>query len=98
MTEPELIAARLASAPWFPLSAPDGPIAVRDSVAHVEVDGSTVNICVTDAAGTKREYRARIELVSGECRHCTVPVDSGDICTFCSTYVPPAQPGAAAVT
>lgn len=26
------------------------------------------------------------------CRHCTVPVDSGDTCGFCSTYVPPTTP------
>ena len=92
MTELGLIAQRLAGSPWFPLSASGGPVAVRDSVAHVEVDGDTVTICVTDAVGAKREYRARVELVSGECRHCTVPVDRGDICTFCRTYVPPESP------
>lgn len=24
-----------------------------------------------------------------KCRHCTVPVDHGDVCTFCATYTPP---------
>lgn len=24
-----------------------------------------------------------------QCVHCTVPTDSGDICTFCRHYVPP---------
>lgn len=27
-----------------------------------------------------------------ECKHCTVPTDSGDVCSFCRTYVPPAPP------
>lgn len=27
--------------------------------------------------------------VSHECRHCTVRVDSGDVCSFCQTYTPP---------
>jgi len=27
--------------------------------------------------------------INGQCRHCTVPVDSGDTCAFCSSYVPP---------
>lgn len=155
MTEPELIAQHLAGSPWFPLPAPQGPVAVRDSAGHAEADGNTVRICVTDADGTKREYQAKVVLVpdngapedfsllapvavpagvtagqwrthesgrlvrdlsdgtvqeghggifdaagharvepnSVQCQHCTVPVDSGDICTFCSTYVPPAQPG-----
>ncbi len=26
------------------------------------------------------------------CRHCTVPVDSGDVCNFCASYTPPACP------
>lgn len=26
-----------------------------------------------------------------DCRHCTVPADDGDVCTFCSTYRPPAD-------
>lgn len=25
-----------------------------------------------------------------QCKHCTVPVDSGDTCAFCATYTPPA--------
>lgn len=128
----------MASAPWFPI--PTGAVGQRDSVAHVEVDGSTVNICVTDAAGVKREYQAQVVAVSDggtrddfsllapvpvpagvtaglwdtdakghlvrtlsdgrvqrgngdiivHCKHCTVPVDSGDTCNFCQTYVPPA--------
>lgn len=69
--EAHLIAARLASASWFPLSAPDGPVAVRDSVAHVEVDGDVVDITVTDHNGSRREYFARVELVR------TVPNDHG---------------------
>lgn len=24
-----------------------------------------------------------------ECKHCSVPVDTGDSCTFCSSYTPP---------
>lgn len=28
--------------------------------------------------------------VPQQCRHCTVPVDDGDTCGFCKTYVPPA--------
>lgn len=62
MTEPERIAARLASAPWFPI--PTGTEGQRDSVAHVDVDGNTLNICVTDHAGAKREYRAQVVQVS----------------------------------
>lgn len=27
-----------------------------------------------------------------QCRHCTVPVESGDTCTFCASYVPPETP------
>jgi len=27
---------------------------------------------------------------TAECRHCTVPVETGDTCSFCTTYVPPA--------
>lgn len=30
-----------------------------------------------------------------ECRHCTVPVEEGDICTFCRSYTPPPTPGPA---
>ena len=29
---------------------------------------------------------------SPQCRHCTVPIDSGDICAFCQSYTPP-SPG-----
>ncbi|OBC12608.1 hypothetical protein A5784_32790 [Mycobacterium sp. 852013-50091_SCH5140682] len=94
MTEQEEIAARLASASWFPI--PTGIVGQRDSVAHVEVDGDVVDITVTDHNGSRREYYARVELVctvpadiTGQCRHCTVPVDSGDTCTFCRIYVPP---------
>lgn len=71
MTEPEKIAQHLAGSPWFALPAPEGPVAVRDSVAHVEVDGDVVDITVTDHNGTKREYYARVELVR------TVPTDHG---------------------
>ncbi|WP_244605142.1 hypothetical protein [Mycobacterium attenuatum] len=28
--------------------------------------------------------------IVGECGHCTVPVDDGDVCAFCATYTPPA--------
>ncbi|NOP97918.1 hypothetical protein [Mycolicibacterium fortuitum] len=24
-----------------------------------------------------------------ECKHCTIPIDSGDTCAFCDTYTPP---------
>jgi hypothetical protein len=60
------IAQRLASSPWFPLPGSethDGR-RVRDSVAHVEVDGNVVTICVTDHDGVKREYQATVALVS----------------------------------
>lgn len=79
----------MAGSPWFLSPGPAGSIAVRDSVVHVEADGRVVTATVTDHDGTKREYRARVELVSGQCRYCTVPVDSGDTCTFCAAYTPP---------
>ncbi|MCV7159366.1 hypothetical protein H7J55_18015 [Mycolicibacterium brisbanense] len=25
-----------------------------------------------------------------QCKHCTVPTDGGDTCSFCATYTPPA--------
>ncbi|WP_082963399.1 hypothetical protein [Mycolicibacterium peregrinum] len=25
-----------------------------------------------------------------QCKHCTIPIDSGDTCAFCATYTPPA--------
>lgn len=28
-------------------------------------------------------------ILQTECKHCTVPVDQGDICAFCKTYTPP---------
>ena len=31
--------------------------------------------------------------IQPSCRHCTVPVENGDVCTFCSTYTPPATAG-----
>lgn len=67
------IAARLAASPWFPLDAGtlirDGqPVAVRESQAHVEVEGNIVTITVTDPDDTKREYRATVELVAGDPR------------------------------
>ncbi|BBY67557.1 hypothetical protein [Mycolicibacterium helvum] len=92
MTEPELIAQHLAGSPWFPLSASGGPVAARESVAHVEVDGNAITIRVTDAVGAKREYQARVEPITGQCQHCTVPVDRGDTCAFCLDYVPPESP------
>ncbi|MCW1821423.1 hypothetical protein A5731_04715 [Mycolicibacterium conceptionense] len=60
--EDHLIASRLAASPWFPIPATvDG---VRDSAAHIEVDGPAVLITVTDPDGTKREYRAQVVLIS----------------------------------
>ncbi|MDH6245736.1 hypothetical protein [Mycobacterium sp. OTB74] len=32
-----------------------------------------------------------------QCRYCTVPTDSGDVCAFCALYVPPVPPTAAQV-
>lgn len=67
------IAARLAASPWFPLpGAVDG---VRDSVAHVEVDGSVVTVTVADHDGSKREYQAQVVLVSDSNSNRTAPVD-----------------------
>lgn len=67
--ETHAIARRLAAAPWFPLSGGtvlrDGrPVAVRESQAHIEVEGDTVTITVTDPDGTKREYRAVVRPVT----------------------------------
>ena len=28
--------------------------------------------------------------IQTQCKHCTVPVDTGDTCGFCDTYTPPA--------
>lgn len=30
-------------------------------------------------------------ILQTECKHCTVPVDSGDVCAFCKTYQPPLE-------
>lgn len=27
-----------------------------------------------------------------QCKHCTVPVDTGDVCSFCANYTPPETP------
>lgn len=27
--------------------------------------------------------------VQMQCKHCTVPTDGGDTCSFCATYTPP---------
>jgi hypothetical protein len=83
------IAARPASSPWFPLVA-TATVKERALIAHAQADGNVVTITVTNAAASgKRVYRARVELVSRQCRYCTVPVDSDDICTFCASYTPP---------
>ncbi|GAB5904580.1 hypothetical protein OKHIF_26810 [Mycobacteroides chelonae] len=80
MSETELIAARLASASQcFPLphSDVDGR-AVRDSVVYVEAEGNVITVCVTDFDGSKREYRAVVELIPTtipEMR--TTPAESG---------------------
>ena len=93
MNEPELIAARLASSPWFPIAV-TSTVKERAWVGRAEADGNVVTITMTNAAGTAtRVYQARVELVSPQCRHCTVPVDSGDTCTFCASYVPPEPAG-----
>lgn len=60
MHEAHVIAGHLAASTRFPIPV-DG---VRDSCAHVEADGNTVTICVTDHDGTKREYQAQVVLVS----------------------------------
>lgn len=69
--EEHIIAARLAASPWFPIgggtTVRDGqPIAVSPSTGYVELDGDAVNITVTDPGGTKREYRAVVQLVAGD--------------------------------
>lgn len=28
-------------------------------------------------------------ILQTECKHCTVPTDDGDCCSFCKTYTPP---------
>lgn len=30
-------------------------------------------------------------ILQTECKHCTVPVDTGDVCTFCRSYTPPLE-------
>lgn len=89
-TEAHRIAARLASSPWFPIVAA-ADVKERALIAHAQTEGNVVTITVTNAAGSgTRVYQARVELASAECRHCTVPVDSGDTCcTFCASYTPP---------
>lgn len=87
--EAQRIAGRLASSPWFPLVV-TANVKERALIAHAEADGNVVTITVTNAAGSgERVYRARVELVFRQCRHCTVPVDSGDTCAFCASYTPP---------
>lgn len=82
MSEASLVAARLAAASQlFPLphSDVDGR-AVRDSTVHVESEGYSLAITVTDHDGVKREYCAVLQLVSTshpEMR--TVPTDSGAV-------------------
>lgn len=77
--EASRIAARLACAPWFPLS----PSVIReakvvpDSTAHVESEGDVVTVTVTDADGAKREYRALVQLVSASSPMRTAPVVPG---------------------
>lgn len=71
--EAQRIAARLASSPWFPVgdgvAVRDGHrVTVRASQACVEAEGDTVTVTVTDQDGTKREYRAVVELVAGAVR------------------------------
>lgn len=70
MPEADLIASRLATASQcFPLphSDVDG-CAVRDSVVYVEAEGNVITVCVTDYDGTKREYRALVQLVETSTR------------------------------
>lgn len=64
MSEAHVIAVRLAASPWFAIPAPKADVSVRDSAAHIEVVGDAVQITVTDADGSKREYRAQVVLVS----------------------------------
>ncbi|KQH76375.1 hypothetical protein AO501_09855 [Mycobacterium gordonae] len=89
VTEAQQITARLASSPWFPMVVA-AEVKERAMIANAQANGNVVTITVTNAAGSgTRTYQARVELVSAECRHCTVPVDSGDTCTFCASYTPP---------
>lgn len=64
--EAHLIAARLASSPWFPLPSSDSRDGrtLPDATVHVEVEGDVVTVTVTDRDGAKREYRAQVQLVS----------------------------------
>lgn len=88
-TEAHQIAARLASSPWFPMVVA-ADVKERALIAHAQTDGNVVTITVTNAAASgTRTYQARVELVSGECRHCTEPVDRGDLCTFCASCPSP---------
>ncbi len=75
-----MIAARLAGASQlFPLPHSDvGGKAVRDSTVYVEDEGSVIAVCVTDFDGSRREYRAVVQLVAtstSEMR--TLPAGSG---------------------
>ncbi|MBX7449416.1 hypothetical protein GR927_15585 [Mycolicibacterium sp. 3033] len=88
--EAHQITARLASSAWFPMVVA-ADVRERALIAHAQADGNVVTITVTNAAagsGT-RTCQARVEFVSGECRHCTAPVDRGDLCTFCASCTRP---------
>lgn len=59
-TDVERIVHRLvAGTPWFPLAHDDvDGKAVRDSIVHVQAEGTVITATVTTYDGTKREYRA----------------------------------------
>lgn len=80
MAEADLIAARLASASQcFPLphSDVDGR-AVRDSVVYVGAEGKVIAVTVADHDGSKREYRAIVELVDASALEMsTTPAEFG---------------------
>lgn len=67
-SEADLIAGRLAAASqWFRLPAKDvdgSGKKVRDSTVYVEAEGSVINVCVTDADGTRREHRAVVQPIN----------------------------------
>jgi hypothetical protein len=67
-----------------PVPTPEG---VSAGPWRVEDDGRLVR---TLSDGSIQRGNGSITAVSAtQCRHCTVPVDSGDTCTFCMSYAPP---------
>lgn len=73
--EANRIAARLASTSQrFPLPHNDvDGRSIRDSTVYVESADAVLSICVTDYDGTRREYRAVVQLVAASDPDVRVP-------------------------